>query len=247
MIRSVVSPLSKLTNWLGFRVTRSTRLATLDDFFFRLKPLPINVSIIYDIGAHSGEYAKTIKEHFPNSKVVLFEANESHRKVLSQTGFDFFIVTLFRENVTIPFYSVGGTGDSLYRENNFSAYIEQDPIEVQARKLDDFISQYDLPLPDFIKIDVQGAELDVLMGGTTSINYAKIITLELAICNYNSGAPNFSQSVEFMINKGFIPFDVVEYHQMHGSLVQIDLAFMRKDIMIECFGNIPRRFLPSFG
>jgi len=51
---------------------------------------------------------------------------------------------------------------------------------VQIRRLDSMMSEADLPAPDVMKIDVEGAEVDVLAGGReTLMRYRPILMIEL--------------------------------------------------------------------
>ena len=60
-----------------------------------------------------------------------------------------------------------------------------------------------LPKPDLIKIDVQGAELDILRGGKECLANAKDVILEAQHVDYNIGAPKFEEVIDFMKENGF--------------------------------------------
>jgi len=58
-------------------------------------------------------------------------------------------------------------------------------------------------MPDLIKIDVQGAELDILKGSMSIINKAKFLIVELQHTEYNQGAPLCNQTRDFLIEYGW--------------------------------------------
>ncbi len=59
------------------------------------------------------------------------------------------------------------------------------------------------PLPDLIKMDVQGAEMDVLQGASEVLKTVKHVILELQTVEYNKGAPLKDTVIEYMDSIGF--------------------------------------------
>ena len=70
-------------------------------------------------------------------------------------------------------------------------------------KLETIVEIKNIPLPDLIKIDVQGAELDILKGSMKIINNAKFLIVELQHTEYNKGAPLCDQTRDFLIENGW--------------------------------------------
>jgi len=63
--------------------------------------------------------------------------------------------------------------------------------------LDELIDKHNLPIPDFIKLDTQGSELDILKGATKIVGKTPLIFTEMPIIEYNKGAPKFSEYMDF--------------------------------------------------
>jgi hypothetical protein len=89
-----------------------------------------------------------------------------------------------------------------------------------------------LPLPDLIKIDTQGSELDILKGAEYCLKNASVLILELPLISYNIGSPNISEIIEYLRSKRFVPFTVIQEHQIlddaiNISMAQIDIAFVK--------------------
>lgn len=84
-------------------------------------------------------------------------------------------------------------------------------------------------LPDarelFLKIDVQGAELEVLRGGTATLARAALVQLETALLPYNAGAPLLPEVTAWMAERGWLPIEVSGFSRPRGELAQIDLLF----------------------
>jgi hypothetical protein len=123
----------------------------------------------------------------------------------------------------------GNSGDSFYREN--TNYYSDDSVimeKVQTTTLDDIFTNNETF--DFIKIDTQGSELDILRGGVNTIRDAYAILLEVSIYEYNLGGPKKEDVVSFMSNLGFNKQVVVSeiFHPfISGILIQQDILFLK--------------------
>lgn len=82
---------------------------------------------------------------------------------------------------------------------------------------------------DFIKIDCQGGELDILKGGENLVRKAAVILLECPFAGqYNEGSPAFADYIRTLDDLGFAPLDITELHRANEVLFQIDIVFLRK-------------------
>jgi hypothetical protein len=83
----------------------------------------------------------------------------------------------------------GWVAASLFeRRDTYFSEIQQRTTVVPVRKLDDIIQENDLPTIDFMKVDVEGAELLALQGAQDSLKQGKIkaISFEFGSGNINS-------------------------------------------------------------
>jgi hypothetical protein len=86
-----------------------------------------------------------------------------------------------------------------------------------------------------IKLDTQGSELDIMKGGVDVIKSASHVILEVAVQEYNKGAPMKSDIVEFMKSVGFDKYYVIDSHRWRAnnttfklnSVFQEDLLFYK--------------------
>ena len=88
-----------------------------------------------------------------------------------------------------------------------------------------------LPFPDFLKIDTQGSEIDILKGSNKTISQCTLIYLECPILEYNLNAPNFHEYITFMNSIDYVPIDICELHKIDNVLIQIDILFIKKKIL----------------
>ena len=78
---------------------------------------------------------------------------------------------------------------------------------------------------DLVKIDVQGAEIDVMEGAGDIIANSKFVLLEAAVTNYNEGAPKQQDVINYMNNLGFKDYEIFDEIRFDGVLIQLDLLF----------------------
>jgi hypothetical protein len=124
----------------------------------------------------------------------------------------------------VDFFASGSPGDSYYRESTVE-YAEMVPETRRTTTLARPIVEHDLPLSDFIKLDVQGAELDVLRGGVEALGHATLVLLECPLMPYNLGAPTIDDYLGFMGERGFTVLEFLQPHWRSGRMVQVDVLF----------------------
>ena len=123
----------------------------------------------------------------------------------------------------------GNSWDSFYRENTVY-YNDENVImeKVQTTTLDEIFTNGETF--DFVKIDTQGSELDILKGGLNTIRDTYAILLEVSLFEYNIGGPKKDDVVSFMNELGFNKQFVVSeiFHPfISGQLIQQDILFLK--------------------
>ena len=85
--------------------------------------------------------------------------------------------------------------------------------------------------PYLIKVDVQGAELDVLGGALETLNETELVILEVSMFQLMKDAPQFYDVVVYMKNLGFVVYDIFgeSFRPLDGALGQIDMAFVKEN------------------
>jgi FkbM family methyltransferase len=73
---------------------------------------------------------------------------------------------------------------------------------IQTRRLDDLAEVNEI---DFLKIDIQGGELAVLMHGKEKLKNAVVIQTELPFVSLYDGQPSFGQVDQELRTQGFVP------------------------------------------
>ena len=192
----------------------------------------LDIDIIFDIGAYRGEWSKLLSStSLKNKKFFLFEANEENQNFLEKSGFKFFLNVLSDQRKKVNFFSNLSTGDSYLIEQT-SFYKENfKTIIKEAITLDELVDREKIPLPNLIKIDTQGSELDILKGSKKTISQCSLIYLECPIIEYNLKAPNLNEYLDYLRSIEFFPLDICEVHKIDNVLIQIDILFIRKNVL----------------
>lgn len=201
----------------------------------RLKLLPFIPRTVLDIGAFEGYWSKGIKEVFPECSPFMIEANPDKEANLKNMGFRYEIALLSDEEKITDFYVYNAkytTGSSMYLQNedyclqkySYTTY------KIPATTLKDIVEQHKLIDIDLIKLDVQGAEKEIILGGFDIIRGAKAIVLELSVVDFNYGTPQLLEMITFMDSIGFKLSDIIELHYgaQSNMLEQFDTIFTKK-------------------
>jgi FkbM family methyltransferase len=87
--------------------------------------------------------------------------------------------------------------------NQFSKFGEVQSIEnIQTTRLDDIEN---VKSPDFLKMDVQGAELEIIKNGTNKLENCLAIQLEVSYFNLYEKQPSFGEVDVYLRELGFVP------------------------------------------
>jgi FkbM family methyltransferase len=160
-------------------------------FLQNLKKDGFEPKVIYDIGTCVLQWTNEAKKYWPNATYILFDAFNPVEFLYE--GYDYHIGVLSDSEKNVKFYQNEylPAGNSYYREigcENGKYFPENKFVEKKTRTLDDVVKERGFPLPDFVKIDVQGSEVDIIMGGINTLNNASKLIIELQHTEYNKGA-----------------------------------------------------------
>ena len=168
--------------------------------------------VIYDIGACVLHWTRMAKSIWPEPECITisFDAINEVEALYKSKGILYHIGVLSDEdNKLVRFYEnkeLPG-GNSYYKEIGHAhadaVFPEDRYTEKNAMTLDSVVQQKNFQMPDLIKIDVQGCELDILKGGINSINHAKYLIIELQHVQYNRGAPLEDVTIKYLNDNGW--------------------------------------------
>ena len=177
---------------------------------------------LFEVGALQIESSKEpfyeLLDYFPSSKIIGFEVEKDicdKMNSMAQKGVKYYAYTLGKANEKRKFYvTQHPMCCSLYKPNetlislyhNFQvAYLKYE-TEVETISLDYFVDQQKIEEIDFIKIDVQGAELDIFKGGSKALNSVLQIISEVEFIEHYEDQPLFGDVCNFL-NKHNLMFN----------------------------------------
>jgi FkbM family methyltransferase len=177
------------------------------NYLKKLKDSGFEPKVIYDIGSCVLHWTNKAKKLWPNARYILFDAfREAEFLYLD---YDYHMGVLCNEdNRELRFYKNVDYpgGNSYYREvgcENGKFFPEDKYCVETGMTLDTIIKSRGFPLPDLIKIDVQGAERDIISGGLTSLSNATHLICEMQHTNYNDRAPKVSETLPYIESLGW--------------------------------------------
>lgn len=182
---------------------------------------------IIDVGADVGEWTRIARRVWPDTPALMVEARPHRlprlRRVCEDLA-DVRAVTALlaaRPDEERTFFWMG-SGSSLFPERSDT---ERSAGKLVTRTLDQVAA--DVAGPLFLKLDVQGAEIEVLAGGQDTLARADLVQLELPLVPYNEGAPDMLEALRYMADRGFAPLDISSFCRPDGvDLAQVDMLFV---------------------
>lgn len=226
--------LTQLLKWiLSEKTKRSIKeklgVPTLHHTLVLLKGRGYYPQFVIDGGAYEGNWTQDLLEVFPNTRVLMLEAQAAKLPHLKK---------IIEQNYNVQFHqgvlSAQEGKRVIFKENETASHVEG-VVEggeggVSSETLDGIIIRRGLGFPDFIKLDVQGYELEVLKGAAESMVHAEFCLLEVSLLNIGN-EPLVIEVINYMDQRGFQSYDICQLMRRpyDQALYQIDLLFIRKN------------------
>lgn len=182
--------------------------------------------ILWDIGSHHGHYS-LFAASIVNGKnqVFSFEPDKAARQVqIINAGLNhfedkisFFDIAVSDHEGQVQFMSLGGNANSHIVKDNSS---QSSVISVQTKTIDALSTE--LPLPTYVKIDTEGAEIDILQKAVSLLGNSTVTF----ICELH-------------------PFAWESFNVRYETLVKTLAAFNRKMIPLDSRKKVDE--LPFYG
>jgi FkbM family methyltransferase len=185
------------------------------------KYMPTN-PVIIEAGTHNGGDAIYMSRIWPQGKIYTFEPNPGWHTVIRNTidpypNIHFFPVALGDRNGESDFFectSEKSGADSTLRPILTDTFWTVDlkernhkfakPIKVPMISLDTWAEENNIQNIDFMWLDMQGAEGNMLRGCPKILQKTRIIQTEYSTRPVYEGSMNFDELIKFLSDRGFI-------------------------------------------
>lgn len=209
--------------------------ACLDGLVWRgFKP-----KVIFDIGAAIGSWSRRVAKLWSNTEIHMFEPLSERKDRLIETCNDFPSRVYYHSLALSDHRGLANFGvnknnlfiSSLLYENPVHQGKVGSPRKVQLDTLDRMYAEGLIPQPNFIKIDVQGAQMLVLMGAKKVLQNTDLVLLEVPMYKFSPKHWVLLDYVKWMDKFDFVMYEIVDVlrRPFDGAMGQIDVLFCKKD------------------
>lgn len=247
-MESFFSFLLRVTESLRFRLRRrrlrrsvrgtpAERTASFDTYELLLKLRDNPPRVAFDLGGNRGQWTLLAKSVFPGLTVHAFEPVPAHcaeytATTAKLTDVRLHPVALGDQPAELEMdLTTFSDSASLLRPTDTMAETyavrSGEKVKVPVVRLDDWVTQHGLPLPDLIKLDLQGYELHALRGASACLRHARAVALELSFQEYYSGQPLPGTLIAFLEQAGFRLAAFSPDLVSGATLEQVDALFLR--------------------
>jgi len=204
-----------------------------------LKYRGLNCQSILDVGANRTNWSRMARKEFPNASYHLIEPQIEMKPHLEE----------FCQEFKNSSYSLAGAGSkegnlilTIWDNLEGSSFLPKPDNqllksdrqrEVEIITIDGLIESSQIEVPDLIKLDIQGFELEALKGAEKIFGITEIIILEVSLFSFHDTqeAPVFSDVIDYMLEKDYVVYDFPGFirRPLDGALGQCDICFAKKN------------------
>lgn len=191
--------------------------------------------VIFDCGAFDGSWAAEVSQIFPDAGIVLIEPNPHVKpKILlnmsgvsSKTKLVEAAVGNRSGVATLNFWSDQKTDTSASLLDHVCG-LPSSSVEVPVKTIDSVAEEIGM-FPELLKMDLQGAELEALMGARGVLTHVQLALVEFGCFSAYKQRTTPHALIAFMAGHGFLLYDVVDlsFRPYDNALCGGDFLFVK--------------------
>jgi FkbM family methyltransferase len=163
----------------------------------------LHSGVFIDVGSNVGEFSLGISARYPTSKFIRFEPsyeeNIASEKNLSEFEDTLIPKALWNEKTELTFYRRNEHGDSsLFTPDN-----EENAIKIQTTTLDDEVEKIYQGEIQLLKLEAEGAEPEILLGGEKTLKRCRYVAADLGPERGVLQESTFDAATEILAKYGF--------------------------------------------
>ena len=208
----------------------------LEHFFQIILKMGFSAEHIVDVGANHGNWTRTSLKYFPLSQYTLLEPQRWLEKYISD---------ILTTNSKVKFYPLGA-GNSrgsfkftlLDRDDSSNFLLSEEEakkmgfeqIDADIVTLNEFLPTVSSLLPDIIKIDAEGLDLQVLDGASIFFGKTEIFIVEAGVgSKYIRN--DIASVIAYMHDRGYRLFEITDLNRPFSPAVLwlVELVFIKEN------------------
>jgi FkbM family methyltransferase len=202
----------------------------------------MEIATIIDIGANRGQFALAARTVFPTARIIAFEplqeAADTFKRVFCGDPLVTLHQTAIGREIKESSIHVSRSDDSssllpisALQNMLFPNTDEKETRVVSVRRLEDLESSAEIKTPALMKIDVQGFEMEVLVGTGTLLEKFASVYVECSFMELYTGQALAHEVIDLMHKRGFRLQGVYNLgYDKSGAAVQGDFLFINTKI-----------------
>ena len=163
----------------------------------------LNSGVFVDIGSNIGEFSLGISRKYPDSKFIRFEPSyeENLASTVNMSNCADILIpkALWSKKAELKFYRRNEHGDS----SLFSPDNEDNWIKIQTTTLDNEIGESFSREIELLKLEAEGAEPEILLGGAKTLKKCRYVTADLGPERGVLKESTFEAATKILVSYGF--------------------------------------------